>query len=203
MSAKPPVNSPELSTGSPATRAPSPMPSSSGSAPLPSVVAHVHVRAQRGAVTFSRNSNETPRAISATRMSSSARYRPENIVAYQAGKAANIAAPATISQTSLPSQNGPIALSAASRSRASRPTMVCSTPTPKSKPSSTKNPVQKKATTPNQKLSSDMSVGEGRDGFARFLALGQPAPGIAQHQHDLGDPERRVERGEHADADPD
>ena len=74
------------------------------------MAAHVQVRCQRGDVTLSRNSNEAPRAISATRMSSSARYSPENSVAYQAGKAANIAAPATISQTSLPSQNGPIAL---------------------------------------------------------------------------------------------
>src|SRR3954463_6543471 len=203
MSAKPPVYSPSPSIGNPATIPPRPMPNSSGSAPLPSVVAHLQAPRQRADATFSPHSNDAPRAISAPSTSSSARYRPENSVAYQAGKAANIAAPATISHTSLPSQNGPMAFSAASRSRASRPTMVCSTPTPKSKPSSTKNPVQKKATTPNQKLSSDMSVGEGRDGFARFLALGQPAPGIAQHQHDLGDPERRVERGEHADADPD
>ena len=34
-----------------------------------------------------------------------ARYKAENILAYQEGKAAKVAAPATISQTSLPSQN--------------------------------------------------------------------------------------------------
>ena len=91
MSMKPPVYSPSASIGNPATMPPRPIPNSSGSAPLPSVVAHVHVRCQRGEVTFSRNSNEAPRAISATSTSSSARYRPENSVAYQAGKAANIA----------------------------------------------------------------------------------------------------------------
>ena len=73
-------------------------------------------------------------------------------MAYQSGKAANMPAPATISQTSLPSQNGPMAFRAVSR-----PTRVCSTPTPKSKPSRTKKPVQKNATTMNQKVSSDMA----------------------------------------------
>ena len=82
------------------------------------------------------------------------------------------------------------------RAPLSRPTTVCSTPTPKSKPSRTKNPVQKNATTMNQKVSSDMSVGQRRSRFARFGRLGQPAPGVAQHQDELGHAERGVERGE-------
>ncbi len=59
-------------------------------------------------------------------------------------------APATISQTSLPSHHGPIVLSACLRSASVRPTIVCSMPTPKSKPSNTKNPVQKMLTITNQ-----------------------------------------------------
>ena len=71
-------------------------------------------------------------------------------MAYQAGNAANMAAPATTSQTSLPSQSGPIELIATRRSTSSRPTKRCSAPTPKSNPSSTKKPVQKTATMTNQ-----------------------------------------------------
>ena len=71
---------------------------------------------QRGFSRLPRYSNATPRAISAARTSSSARYSAENIVAYQPGNAANVAAPATTSHTSLPSQNGPIVLSATRRS---------------------------------------------------------------------------------------
>ena len=72
------------------------------------------------------------------------------MVAYQPGKAANIAAPATMSQTSLPSHSGPIVLMAARRSASSVPTTSCSMPTPKSKPSRTKKPVHKTAMTMNQ-----------------------------------------------------
>ena len=51
-----------------------------------------------------------------------------------------MAAPPTISQTSLPSQMGPIELTAIRRSDSVFPTKECSIPTPKSKPSSTKKP---------------------------------------------------------------
>ena len=89
--------------------------------------------------------------ISATSSRTQRRGRSaENMVAYQPGKAANIAAPATISHTSLPSQNGPIELIASRRSASVRPTSPCSIPTPKSKPSSTKNPVQSSVTSVNQ-----------------------------------------------------
>ena len=116
---------------------------------LPSVVHHVQACCQRGSSLLPLYSNATPRAISAASTSSSARYSAENIVAYQPGNAANIAAPATISHTSLPSQNGPIAFRAILRSVSALPTIVCSMPTPKSNPSSTKNPTQKIATITN------------------------------------------------------
>ena len=43
-------------------------------------------------------------------------------MAYHSGKAANVAPPATSSQTSLPSQTGPIVLMIGRRSRSLRPT---------------------------------------------------------------------------------
>ena len=72
------------------------------------------------------------------------------MVAYQPGNAANIAAPATISQTSFPSHQGPIVLIATRRSVSEGPMNLCRAPTPKSNPSSTKKPVQKMATMTNQ-----------------------------------------------------
>ena len=72
------------------------------------------------------------------------------MLAYQTGKAANVAPAATISQTSLPSQNGPIAFRQSRRSRSSRPSSRLSTPTPKSKPSSTKYPVHSSPIQANQ-----------------------------------------------------
>src|SRR5713226_4011582 len=72
------------------------------------------------------------------------------MVAYQPGNAANMAAPATISHTSLPSHSGPIVLIAARRPASSAPATPCSMPTPKSKPSRTKKPVHRTAITMNQ-----------------------------------------------------
>ena len=60
------------------------------------------------------------------------------MVAYQAGKAANVAPAATTSQTSFPSQTGPIDSNMAPRSASFRGTNGSSMPTPKSKPSSRK-----------------------------------------------------------------
>ena len=76
------------------------------------------------------------------------------MVAYQPGKAAKVAAPAMTSHISLPSQLGPIELTAMRRSTSLRPTNECSIPTPKSNPSRMKNPTQKMATITNQMLSS-------------------------------------------------
>ena len=67
------------------------------------------------------------------------------MVAYQEGKAAKVAEPATTSHISLPSQRGPMELTAMRRSTSSRPMNECSMPTPKSNPSRTKNPTQKMA----------------------------------------------------------
>ena len=77
-----------------------------------------------------------------------------------------MAAPATISQTSLPSHSGPIVLMAARRPASSRPTSLCSMPTPKSKPSRTKKPVHRIAMTMNQNGTSLIvtSVLDGRHG---------------------------------------
>ena len=71
-------------------------------------------------------------------MTSSGRKKPLNRVAYHSGKAANVAPPATRTQTSLPSQTGPIVLIRTRRSRSSRAKVGISMPTPKSKPSSVK-----------------------------------------------------------------
>src|ERR1039458_1694098 len=88
------------------------------------------------------------------------------MVAYQPGNAAKMAAPATISQTSLPSHSGPIVLMAARRPAPSLPTTPCSMPTPKSKPSRMKKPVHRTAMTMNQNGTSliGTSVLDGRDG---------------------------------------
>ena len=79
------------------------------------------------------------------------------MVAYQPGKAAKIAAPATISHTSLPSQTGPIVLTSTRRSGSVRPRNECSMPTPKSNPSRTKKPTQKRTSTMNQRSPSVMA----------------------------------------------
>ncbi len=110
---------------------------------LPTVRARLHVVRQRGVEILPRYSNETPRMMRPNRTSTSARYSAENHVAYQSGNAAKVAPPATMSHTSLPSQNGPMVLMATRRSRSVLPTIECNAPTPKSNPSSTKKPVQK------------------------------------------------------------
>ena len=74
------------------------------------------------------------------------------MVAYQEGKAAKMAAPATTSHISFPSQTGPIEFTAMRRSTSFFPTNECSIPTPKSNPSRTKNPTQKMAMITNQML---------------------------------------------------
>ena len=71
-------------------------------------------------------------------MRNSARYMPENIVAYHSGMAANVAPPAVRSHTSLPSQCGPMVRTTWVRSRSFFATKGRSWPTPKSKPSSTR-----------------------------------------------------------------
>src|SRR5215831_6068989 len=118
--------------------------------------------------------------------------------AYHAGKAAKVEAPATISQTSLPSQNGPMALIATRCSVSVRPTKRWSAPTPKSNPSSTMNPVQNTATTMNQKICIlvGSSVGQGWFAHRRGLSVGRRrgflfgrkvAVRVAEHQNEVDD----------------
>ena len=114
-----------------------------------------------------RHSIATTRRIIDTRMSSSGRYRPENMVAYMSGNAANMAPAAVISQTSLPSHTGPIVFrtarlrfSAASGAEPGpmRPMTPISMPTPKSKPSSTKKPRNSAASSRNQMSGSPITA---------------------------------------------
>ena len=70
---------------------------------------------QAGSSILPRHSMATMRRIIANRITSSGRYNPENTVAYMPGNAANIAPPAVISHTSLPSQTGPMVFSTARR----------------------------------------------------------------------------------------
>src|SRR3954468_11220521 len=129
------------------------------------------------------------------------------MVAYQPGKAANIPAAATTSQTSLPSHSGPIESTASWRSSSECPTKVCSIPTPKSKPSSTKNPVHSNATRTNQTTARPMSAPSVRHGaHARvgrlghgFVGLGTP-PGVADHEAPGDHREHRVQQEEGEDA---
>src|SRR6266545_4298507 len=110
------------------------------------------------------------------------------MVAYQPGKAANMPAAATISHTSLPSQTGPMVAIATRRPASSRPTTPWSMPTPKSKPSSTRNPVHSTVRTMNQKVTRDIanaSVGEVEDGFLVLRCGGDGSEllaGEVQHQ---------------------
>src|SRR6202035_5005261 len=194
--------------GRPCSRSPSAMPISSGASRLPTVSATSQVRRQRAASRLPRYSKATPRMISDMSSRTIARYKPENMVAYQPGNAANMLAPATISQTSLPSHSGPIVLMAARRSMSSRPTKLCSMPTPKSKPSRTKKPVHKTAMTMNQngiRVPIATSILDGRDrgihvglGSWRreFLAR------VLEHEQEIDRAERAVEGDERQDADP-
>ena len=57
-----------------------------------------------------------------------------------------------MSQTSLPSHTGAIVCMTSRRPVSSPPTTVCSAPTPKSKPSRTRNPVHRMAMVMNQNV---------------------------------------------------
>src|SRR5450631_2255419 len=130
------------------------------------------------------------------------------MVAYQPGKAAKMAAPATISQTSLPSHSGPIVLMAARRPASSLPSTPCSMPTPKSKPSRMKKPVHRTVMTTNQNGTSLIatSVLDGRDGRVR-VGVGvrgrELLAGVLQHQHQVDGREYAVQQHENHQADHD
>src|ERR1700719_749407 len=138
------------------------------------------------------------------------------MLAYQTGKAAKVAPAATISQTSLPSQTGPMAFRQSRRSSSSRPMTRLSMPTPKSKPSSTKYPVHstpiranhavfRLATGPFTALSSvDEFLGRWLTRDARlpirtlFVIRAQPALGGEEHENHVDDSEHGVEQDETA-----
>src|SRR5690606_40319081 len=112
---------------------------------------------------------------------------------YHSGKAANIAPPPTSSHTSFPSQTGPIVLIRTRRSFSSLASRPTSMPTPKSKPSSTKYPMKRKAIRTNQTVVSSMAVSSVRErqwgvgvgvGLGR-VRVGQALADEAQQQPDL------------------
>src|SRR4051794_1545213 len=101
-----------------------------------------------------------------------------------------------MSHTSLPSHSGPIVAMAARRPASSLPTTPCSIPTPRSKPSSTKKPVQRMAMTANQTVSSGMSTsvrhGWHADGLVH-LGRGRRrdlATSVLHHELDVHDGEK-------------
>ena len=82
-----------------------------------------------------RHSMAQMRTIRHTRTRTSARYMPENMVAYHSGKAAKVAPPAVRTHTSFPSQWGPMVFSARRRSFSDFGRILSSIPTPNPKPS--------------------------------------------------------------------
>ena len=123
-------------------------------------------------------------------------------MAYQPGNAANMPAPATISQTSLPSHSGPIVLIAARRPASSRPIRLCSMPTPKSNPSRMKKPVHKIAMMMYQngmRLIAAPLIPNGRHRRVHvgFGARGRELlAGVPQHQQQVDGGERAVQQDE-------
>src|SRR5262249_39490697 len=196
--------------GSPCRRSPKATPISSGASTLLTVSSASQVRRQCGLSRLPRYSNDRPRAMSAASSSTSARLKAENMVAYQPGNAANMAAPATISQTSLPSHSGPIVLIAALRSASSLPTAACSMPTPKSNPSKMKNPVHNTAMRMNQngtRLLMATSILDGGQGLVRLCASARGRERLLrvlehQKQLDCGDHGVHQDERRQADRDP-
>src|SRR6266516_2856327 len=135
------------------------------------------------------------------------------MVAYQPGKAAKMAAPATISHTSLPSHSGPIVLITVRRPASSRPMIPCSMPTPRSNPSSAKKPVHSTAMRMNQNWASVIAAspqsvehrghaGLGFTGRRREGRVGaELAARVPQHEHQVKERQADVEPDEddHAD----
>src|SRR3954451_12836942 len=137
------------------------------------------------------------------------------MVAYHPGNAANVPAAATTSQTSLPSQSGPMVAITARRPASSRPTTPCSMPTPKSNPSRTKNPTHSTVRTRNQKatrvIGEPSSIGSrcGAPASVADFQLGRPvfgplgrglgselAAGEACHESPVDDREHAVQEDE-------
>src|SRR5262249_41579039 len=134
--------------------------------------------------------------------------KPENIVPYQAGKAAKVAPPATTSHVSFPSQTGPIVSSIVFRSSSSRGTNGSNMPTPKSKPSSRKEPAQSTPMRRNQNswrsIREPSSVAERGNRAVLFeLELRRVEAREVSHEDEVDDGEDPVEGREHSQAEPD
>ena len=135
----PPIRSPFASSGRPVVVRARAAPMRKAIAPEETARIPFQVRAHRAEEPLPRYSMDTARRISASSSRVSGRYRAENRAPYQNGKAAKVAAPAVTSQTSLPSQTGPMVFSSSRRSFSSRAKMrPMSIPTPRSKPSRTR-----------------------------------------------------------------
>src|ERR671911_1777650 len=112
-------------------------------------------------------------------------------------------APATISHTSLPSHSGPIVLMASRRSSSLFPTMPWSIPTPKSKPSRTRNPVHNTAMAMNQNVCMPAPLsdsvghrGHRRLALFRWLSGGELPPRVPHHEDPFDDRQHAVEQRE-------
>ena len=132
-------------TARPRTKFANPTPSTRDGRKEPMAAIQSKVLRQELDGCLERYSNDTPRTMRPSSTSSSGRYSPENIVAYQPGNAAKVAPPAVSSHTSLPSQVGPMARTMMSRSSSSLPREGRSMATPKSNPSRKKNPIHRTA----------------------------------------------------------
>ncbi len=138
------------STGNPFISAENKMPKMSGGKRLPKKITQSHAFFHACFSTFPRNSNATPRPISESKRRTKRTYDPLNSVAYQFGKAANIAPIAEINQTSFASQKGPIVLIKARRSKSFLPKKRDTIPIPKSKPSKKIKPTNRMDTSKYQ-----------------------------------------------------
>ncbi len=209
---------PAASTGRPRTRIANATPHNTAGNHEPAAIPTSAAARHAGSSIFPRHSIATERRIMPTRMTSSGRYNAEKTVAYQPGNAANMAAPAVISHTSLPSHTGPIVLSAARRcfSRSPTPTRASGSinmPTPKSKPSRMKKARNSMPMMPNhnscsligQLLSRRNSIGERQRRdlvIARRMRRGRlrvvfawPFGDVTLQQPEPGNRQHRVEHG--------
>ena len=134
----PPTRSPFASIGRPVVVSVSiaPTPNAARNEPMPR--ARSHQARQRSVTPLPRYSMATARKISPSSVSVNGMYRVENSEAYQSGNAANVAAPAVMSHTSLPSQTGPMLFSISLRWFSVRAETSMCIPTPRSKPSSSR-----------------------------------------------------------------
>src|SRR5512140_1470663 len=135
------------------------------------------------------------------------------MVAYHWGKAANVAPPAVSSQTSLPSQVLPMLLMMARRSSSFFPRKRISMPTPKSKPSRKKNPIQRTAMRMNQSVcrnscdiafSSVLRTHHGRHTLSRFgTCMRRPhsCSGVFSDQVNVSHSQRAIHQREADEAD--